>query len=95
MSLEALENIHLDQRWIEGRDDFWEIHAICSGYLQRFKNIDFRICAELITETDTLIQRVTNLISIDEGYRSREQNDSIRRMSWITVCSPKKSRASD
>ncbi|CAI6303043.1 unnamed protein product [Periconia digitata] len=84
VSLGAIENIHLDPRWIEGRDDFWEAQAICNGYIQQFKNLDFRICTELINETDSLIQRVTNLISIDEGYRSREQNDSIRRLSWIT-----------
>jgi hypothetical protein len=84
-SLEPLENIHLDPRWTEGREDYWQIHAVCTGYQQQFKNIDFRICTELVKETDVLIQRVTNLISIDEGYRSREQNDSIRRLSWITV----------
>jgi hypothetical protein len=86
VSLEPLENVHVDSRWIEGRDDYWEVMAVCRGYLQQFKNIDFRICTDLIKETDNLIQRVTNLISIDEGYRSREQNDSIRRLSWITVC---------
>lgn len=86
VSLEPLENIHADPRWTEGRDDYWEIMAVCNGYRQQFKNIDFRICTELIKETNSLIQRVTNLISIDEGYRSREQNDSIRRLSWITVC---------
>jgi hypothetical protein len=84
-SLEPLENIHLDPRWIEGREDYWQVHAVCASYQQQFKNVDFRICTELIKETDVLIQRVTNLISIDEGYRSREQNDSIRRLSWITV----------
>jgi len=86
VGLEPLENIHADPRWTEGRDDYWQVIGICNGYLQRFKNIDFRIRTELINETDILIQRVTNLISIDEGYRSREQNDSIRRLSWITVC---------
>ncbi|KAF2183235.1 hypothetical protein K469DRAFT_216612 [Zopfia rhizophila CBS 207.26] len=35
-------------------------------------------------ETDLLIQRITNLISIDEDYRSRDTNASIRRLSWIT-----------
>ncbi|KAK7185141.1 hypothetical protein DPSP01_000745 [Paraphaeosphaeria sporulosa] len=84
LSLEALDNIHDDPRWTEGRDDYWEIMAVCRGYMQRFKAIDYRICTELINETDSLIQRVTNLISIDEGYRSRAQNDSIRRLSWIT-----------
>ena len=36
-------------------------------------------------ETDSIVQRATNLITIDEGYRSRDQNASIRRLTWITV----------
>ena len=83
--LEFLENVHGDPRWTEGRDDHYELIAIASGFLQKFRAIDYRITTELMQETDSLIQRVTNLISIDEGYRSRDQNESIRRLTWITV----------
>jgi putative N-acetylmannosamine-6-phosphate epimerase len=62
--------------------------ATADNLVQRFENIDFRITTELMQETDALIQRVTNLISIDEGYRSRDQNESIRRLTWITVSEP-------
>ena len=70
---------------MEGREDFFVIQAVAAGYLQRFRALDFRITSELQQETDTLIQRVTNLITIDEGYRSRDQNASIWRLTWITV----------
>ena len=87
--LEFLENVHGDPRWTEGRDDYYELLAIASGYLQRFRAIDYRITSELMQETDSIVQRVTNLITIDEGYRSRDQNASIRRLTWITVgCIP-------
>lgn len=45
--------------------------------MQKLKTVDSRIQTELMQETDGLIQHVTNLISIDEGYRSRDQNESI------------------
>ena len=83
--LEFLENVHGDPRWTEGRDDYYELLATASGYLQRFRAIDYRITSELMQETDSIVQRVTNLITIDEGYRSRDQNASIRRLTWITV----------
>lgn len=84
-----LENIHVDPRWTEGRDDLYQLQAVAAGYIQRLHAIDYRLTAELIQETDHLIQRVTNLISIDEGYRSRDQNQSIKRLTWITVCRPR------
>ena len=84
--LEFLENVHGDPRWTEGHDNYYELLAIASGYLQRFRAIDYRITSELMQETDSTVQRVTNLITIDEGYRSRDQNASIRRLTWITVC---------
>ena len=87
-SLEMLENIHSDPRWTEGRDDLYQLQAVAAGYIQRFRAIEYRIATDLIQETDSLIQRVTNLISIDEGYRSRDQNQSIKRLTWITVCLP-------
>ena len=83
--LQFLENVHGDPRWTEGRDDYYELLATASGYLQRFRAIDYRITSELMQETDSIVQRVTNLITIDEGYRSRDQNASIRRLTWITV----------
>lgn len=83
--LDFLENIQTDPQWTEGRDNIYEILAVAAGYLRRFQAIDYRITMELMTETDSLLQRVTNLISIDEGYRSRDQNESIRRLTWITV----------
>ena len=85
-SLEVLENIHSDPRWTEGRDDLFQLQAVSAGFLQRLRAVEYRITTDLIQETDSLIQRVTNLISIDEGYRSRDQNQSIRRLTWITVC---------
>ena len=84
-SLGLLENIQFDPRWTEGRDDLFQLQAVAAGYVQRFRTIDYRIATDLIQETDHLIQRVTNLISIDEGYRSRDQNQSIKRLTWITV----------
>ena len=84
-SLTMLENIYLDPRWTDGRDDLYQLQAVAAAYLQRFQAVDYRISTDLIVETDHLIQRVTNLISIDEGYRSRDQNQSIKRLTWITV----------
>ena len=82
--IEFLGNIHEDARWSEGRGNFYATLALASSYLPRFQAVDFRIQSELMAETDALIQRITNLISIDEGYRSRDQNESIRRLTWIT-----------
>lgn len=84
-----LRDVYGDPRWAEDRINNFETMAIANGYVQRFERIDLRISAELLQETDALIQRVTNLISIDEGYRSRDQNDSIRRLTWITASHPK------
>lgn len=80
-----LRDVYGDPRWAEDRINNFETMAIANGYVQRFERINLRISAELLQETDALIQRVTNLISIDEGYRSRDQNDSIRRLTWITA----------
>lgn len=80
-----LRDVYGDPRWAEDRINNYETMAIANGYVHRFERIDLRISTELLQETDALIQRVTNLISIDEGYRSRDQNDSIRRLTWITA----------
>ena len=82
--VDFLETVHNDPRWTEGRENHFETMALARTYIQRLKSVDFRIATELMQETDGLIQRVTNLISIDEGYRSRDQNESIRRLTWIT-----------
>lgn len=80
-----LRDVYGDPRWAEDRINNFETMAIANGYVQRFERVELRISTELLQETDALIQRVTNLISIDEGYRSRDQNDSIRRLTWITA----------
>lgn len=77
--------MHGDPRWTEGHDNHFQLLAVASGYLQKFRAIDYRIMTELMQETDSLVQRISNLITIDEGYRSRDQNESIRRLTWITV----------
>ncbi|KIE00709.1 hypothetical protein MAJ_03484, partial [Metarhizium majus ARSEF 297] len=51
--------------------------SLASANMQKLKTVDSRIQTELMQETDGLIQHVTNLISIDEGYRSRDENESI------------------
>lgn len=83
--LEFFKDVHGDPRWTEGHENHFALLAVASGYLQRFRAIDYRITIELMQETETLVQRVSNLITIDEGYRSRDQNESIRRLTWITV----------
>ena len=67
--LEFFENVHGDPRWTEGHTNYYELLAVASGYLQRFRAVDHRITTELMQETNTLIQKVSNLITIDEGYR--------------------------
>ena len=86
--LEFMRDIHNDPRWTEGRTNYFELSSIARGYLTKFQALDYKITTELMQETDSLIQRVTNLITIDEGYRSRDQNESIRRLTWITVGLP-------
>lgn len=76
-----------ESQWFQGayllnntlvRDDASEAFDSLDRYAEA-------IGIELIQETDFLIQRITNLISINESYRSRDANASIRRLSWITV----------
>lgn len=88
LRVDFLRKVYGDPRWAEDREAQYETMATADNLVQRFENIDFRITTELMQETDALIQRVTNLISIDEGYRSRDQNESIRRLTWITVSEP-------
>lgn len=57
-----------------------------SEVLKELDDIGRTIEAQLVKETRKLIERTHNIISIDEAYRSRDQNESIKRLSWITVC---------
>jgi hypothetical protein len=73
--------------WLEGPyESGTEVKAEAAEALKSLRRYADAISADLVKETDFLIQRVTNLISIDESYRSRDVNSSIRRLSWITVC---------
>ena len=60
------------------KTDLFQLQVVTAGYVQTFLEIDYRI-------GNRLIQRVINLMSIDEGSRSRDQNQSIKRLTWITV----------
>jgi len=71
-----------------GRDNYYQLLAISSGHVQKFRGIDYRITTELMEETDSLIQRVSDLITVDEGYRSRDQNESIRRWQFSGSMAP-------
>ena len=69
--------------WLDGSSDDDNIGRLrdALGKLNVLAD-DFQ---KLEQSADVLIQRITNLISIDEGYRSRDQNASLSRLSWITV----------
>ncbi|KAL0631724.1 hypothetical protein Q9L58_009399, partial [Maublancomyces gigas] len=58
--------------------------AKISAFLRSFSMIEKKIKKELVEETSELISRTHSIISIDEAYRSRDQNESIKRLSWIT-----------
>jgi hypothetical protein len=71
--------------WSEGEAENGPIQLEFFAQLKTLEDRKQQIDDGLLRATDTLIQRVTNLISIDEGYRSRDQNESIKRLSWVTV----------
>ncbi|KAH8149790.1 uncharacterized protein LAJ45_05942 [Morchella importuna] len=52
--------------------------------LFKFDKIGKTIEDQLLRETRDLIERTHNIISIDEAYRSRDMNESVKRLSWIT-----------
>lgn len=65
-------------RWLDGAADISQIQREYDAQLEKIVEHRSRLQADLVQETDNLIQRITNLISIDEGYRSRDQNESIK-----------------
>ncbi|KAI5844235.1 hypothetical protein BZA05DRAFT_171187 [Tricharina praecox] len=50
--------------------------------LQRFKIVFDG--SGLVKKVDDLFQRATNIMSIDEAHKAREQGASMRRLSWVT-----------
>jgi Mg2+ and Co2+ transporter CorA len=70
--------------WLDGVQDPSSTIELLTDALQRL-NLRVESFHQLEQNADVLIQRITNLISIDEGYRSRDQNASLNRLSWITV----------
>jgi protein subunit release factor A len=70
--------------WLDGVQDTSSTVAHLTDAIQRL-NARIESFHQLEQNADVLIQRITNLISIDEGYRSRDQNASLNRLSWITV----------
>ncbi|KAF2462332.1 ankyrin repeat-containing domain protein [Lineolata rhizophorae] len=70
--------------WTEGASDPTDLKGQVENAVASLDEYADKITHELIHETDALIQKITNLIAIDEAYRSRDNNASIRRLSWIT-----------
>lgn len=83
--LSFLRDLQSHPTWTADSPDIHGIQTIANGLLAELAVVGERIDRELIYDTDVLIQQITNLITIDEGYRSRDQNSSVRRLSWITV----------
>ncbi|KAI5782355.1 cora-like Mg2+ transporter protein-domain-containing protein [Peziza echinospora] len=54
------------------------------SFMEEMRVIESDI-SRLVNETTRLIERTHIVISIDEAYRSREQNASMKRLSWITL----------
>ena len=83
--LEPARDFHSDSPWTEDSSDAAGLKNSLIIHIATLTSYRDNVQTKLIHETDLLIQRITNLISIDEGYRSRDTNASIRRLSWITV----------
>jgi hypothetical protein len=83
--LAPLQNLPTTDRWYDGAIDPDRAHGAVTEALNSLRTQQGAIYSSLMQETDQLIQRVTNLISIDEGHRSRDLSSSLRRLSWITV----------
>lgn len=73
-----------DSVWVGGRFDAVEALNKAKESLAAFDALRSRMAC-MSQDTDALIHRISSLISIDEGYRSRDQNTSIWRLSWVTV----------
>ncbi|KAG0633111.1 hypothetical protein HOY80DRAFT_660734 [Tuber brumale] len=84
--LSGLETLSTEERWFAGSDDEGRT-TIFSNILEAVKNLEDvgEGIEYLIRETNSLIQTTSNLITIEEGYRSRDQGESIRRITWVTV----------
>lgn len=59
-------------RLLEGASEENDKIARLSNFLNRLYSCSSQI-QQIENGTDILIQRITNLISIDEGYRSRDK----------------------
>jgi hypothetical protein len=51
--------------------------------LQELMKIKDEITGDLVGESRSLIERTHNIFAIDEAYLAREQNSSLKRLSWI------------
>lgn len=40
---------------------------------------------DIVKKIDSLFARASNIYSMDEAYISRQQNQSVKRLSWVTV----------
>lgn len=74
-----------DDPWLRGARDPEQVLEVAKSSLQMLRIYEASIQQNLLKEADQLIQQMTNLITIDEGYRSRDMNTSIWRLSWVTV----------
>ncbi|KAK4097361.1 ankyrin [Parathielavia hyrcaniae] len=70
--------------WPGGSEDAEQLLGAARSSFQLLKGYEMSIQQTLLREVDQLIQQMTNLITIDEGYRSRDMNTSIWRLSWVT-----------
>jgi hypothetical protein len=74
-----------DNHWFDSASDHGTAVVAITEAFDLLGKYQIAIQVDLLQETDVLIQRISNLISIDEGYRSRDLNASLARLSWITV----------
>ncbi|KAI5819458.1 ankyrin repeat-containing domain protein [Pyronema omphalodes] len=51
---------------------------------KRMENFGNTIQESISKKVDSLFQRASNIVSIEEAYKSREQGASMKRLSWIT-----------
>jgi hypothetical protein len=80
-----LQDLQSHPTWMADSPGLHGIQTIANSLLVELAAVGEQIDHDLVNDTNVLIHQITNLISIDEGYRSRDQNSSVRRLSWITV----------
>ncbi|KAK2760340.1 hypothetical protein FQN54_002408 [Arachnomyces sp. PD_36] len=68
----------------EGSRDDGSKGSYLQPSLERLRGIGDTVDNDLVKKADALFQRASNIMSIDEAYESREQNASLKRLSWIT-----------